>query len=185
MGKCDNCIKRQNESCYLLGDHPDCTEYAPAFPKIHESPRKMRTRIDSGTRNLMVSRYVFADLKDSEFQRKAAKTVEKNAKTAQHLPYGLRIGKTLYYVRKSTGDVERGVIEEGDEKEFLLRTASGTRSYAYVLIGKRLFRTEERAQQEARKWREENKAKLPDAVFDAVAGGMDAPQPASGIEQKP
>ena len=170
LGKCDNCIKRINESCYLLGEHSDCMDFVAAQPKLHKAPRP-RSRPEAGPRDPTVSRYSFEELKDKIY-RPDTTAASGTITAAQKLPFGLYVGKVLYYADRETGTVEPGRITDGDSNQFTFQTEIWTLEYAYTLIGRDFFHTDRRARQELQKSTSVKSDTLSASDLERVAGGV-------------
>ena len=135
MSRCNDCLKRINESCYLMGDHPNCRDFVPAPKKEHQKPKS--------------ARYKSGDDREYRNAPKVSKPTDHYEETSgtgtkrQHLNKTVDVGQKLYFRNTETGKIEYGVITEKRQKTFYFQVGSREERLDYRVIGDRLFLTVE------------------------------------------
>lgn len=133
MSICNDCQRRTNGSCYLMGDHPDCGDFVPAQKKEHQKPDSSRYR--NGVYRVYRNAPIVTKKQDiGKAESPGAKHPRRNEK--------VDVGQRLYFRNKYTGGIEYGVITEKREKSFYFRFAAQEKRFPYTVIGERLFLTE-------------------------------------------
>ena len=122
---CNDCAKRIAETCHLLGEHPDCSEFYPAPEPVHE-PWRPRSHPKDGEYEDEPSQFDSRGQFDSrQFDSQA--------------PIKLYKGQKLYYRNKFTGKIESVMVTGVGHHKFWFWYNGDYHSFSYSDIGSRLY----------------------------------------------
>lgn len=122
---CNDCAKRKGETCHLLGEHPDCSEFYPAPDPVYE-PWRPRSHPEDGEYNDEPEFPISPPQFDSIRQFDSA-------------PVKLFKGQKLYYRNKFTGKIESVMVTGVGHHKFWFWYNGAYHSFSYSEIGSRLY----------------------------------------------